>query len=216
MSSGDSLYDDEPPEGSLDKLRALLVEHSELRARISRARKYIFKYEVPYLAGSSLSGEHVYFDPALIKGTINSPYARTLVALHEIVEWSLKPWHREYEFRHHLATAAEDDYCARLGHSPAKYRALLRPLYKPIEHEAILSCPPDLDLSPYSGKLKGYLYDLQHGKLPKARVGYGPGVMSRKCALCSMFRAPHDCSLVAGDVQASDVCDRFVRRREEG
>lgn len=215
MSSGDSLYDDEPPTGSLDKLRSLLSEHSELRARISRARKYIFKYEVPYLAGSSLSGEHVYFDPTLIAGTRNDPWCRTLVALHEIVEWSLKPWERGYEPRHHMATAAEDEFVHSLGHTSAEYRKLLRPLYKPIEHEAITSCPPDLDLSPYSGKLKGYLYDLQHGKLSKARVGYGPGVMSRKCALCSMFRAPHDCSLVAGDIAPTDVCDRFVRRREE-
>lgn len=49
-------------------------------------------------------------------------------------------------------------------------------------------------------------------KVSKVSVDYGPGVRHRKCALCSMFRAPHTCTLVAGHIDPNAVCDRFVRR----
>ena len=212
MSTGDSVYDDDPPAGALARLKELVRAHSELRRRISFARKFNAKYDVPYLAGSSLDGKTIYFDPALIEGTRGEEWARTLVTLHEIVEWALKPWERGYEPRHHMATSAEYEFAPHLGHTEGEYKRLLRPLYKPIENENIESVPPDLDLSPYSGKLKGYLYDLQHGKLAKSKVNYGPGVKSRNCGLCEMFRDPHDCTLVAGNVRAQDVCNRFMRR----
>jgi len=211
MSVGDQSYDDIPPKGSLERLRALRKEHPELERRIRFRRYFVSKFDVPYLAGSSLDGKRVYFDPKLIAGTEGDEWTRKCVALHEVIEWALKILFRDYEERHHLATAGEYSFVTELGHTPREYRTLLRPLYAPIEHEKITNCPPDLDLTPYSGKLKGYLYDLQHGKLPKARVDYGKGHKLRHCALCTMFRAPNDCTLVAGDIRAEDVCDRFLR-----
>jgi hypothetical protein len=52
-------------------------------------------------------------------------------------------------------------------------------------------------------------------KVSKESVDYGPGVSHRKCALCSMFRAPSHCTLVAGHIDPDAVCDRFVRRLDE-
>jgi hypothetical protein len=49
-------------------------------------------------------------------------------------------------------------------------------------------------------------------KVSKVSVDYGPGVSHRKCALCTMFVAPHACTLVAGWIDPNAVCDRFVRK----
>jgi hypothetical protein len=209
MSSGDPCYDDIPPPGSLEEFLLLLTEHRDLKEAISVRRRWNRDYDVPYLAGSALDGSTVYFDPKLHS---LPDWATRLIALHEIVEWSLKPYVVAYEPRHHMATAAEDRYVFDLGHTPQEYRALLRPFYAPIEHEKITNCPPDLDLSPYSGELKRTLEDLQKGKVSKISVMYGHGARHRNCGLCSMFHSPSTCSLVAGPISADAVCDRFVRR----
>lgn len=58
------------------------------------------------------------------------------------------------------------------------------------------------------------LVELVSGKLSKSSVNYGPGAPTRKCELCTMFRSPASCTLVAGMIDRSDVCDRFDRKRE--
>jgi len=52
-------------------------------------------------------------------------------------------------------------------------------------------------------------------KVSKEAVDYGPGAKHRKCSLCSMFRAPNACTLVAGWIDPLAVCDRFVRKLED-
>jgi LSD1 subclass zinc finger protein len=52
-------------------------------------------------------------------------------------------------------------------------------------------------------------------KVSKESVDYGPGASHRKCSLCSMFRAPNACTLVAGQIAPGAVCDRFVRRLDD-
>lgn len=212
MSSGDSKFDDVPPSGALARLRALRTAHPEIDTRISMPHTFSSAFTIPYLGGISRDGKRVYFDRDLPTQLRTIPI-HTLVALHEIVEWSVKPWAQAYEVRHHMATSAEDFFCTHLGHSPTAYRRALRPFYAPIEHEKIERVPDDLDLSPYDGKLKQYLTELQKGKLSKAVVDYGKGIASRNCGLCSMFRAPARCTLVAGPIAAGDVCDRFARAK---
>ena len=53
---------------------------------------------------------------------------------------------------------------------------------------------------------------MSEAKVSKESVDYGKGAVHRKCALCSMWRAPHSCTLVAGEISPSAVCDRFVRK----
>jgi len=209
VSSGDPGYDDVPPRGALAEFLVLLNEYPELKESISGRRKWNHDYDVPYLAGSALDGQTIYFDPKLHS---LPEWAIRLIALHEIIEWSLKPYVEGYEPRHHMATAAEDRYVLDLGHTPQEYRHLLRPFYAPIEHEKLTDCPPDLDLSPYSGELKRTLEDLQNGKVSKISVLFGHGARHRNCGLCSMFKRPDICSLVAGPISPDAVCDRFVRR----
>jgi 8-oxo-dGTP pyrophosphatase MutT (NUDIX family) len=49
------------------------------------------------------------------------------------------------------------------------------------------------------------------GKVSKAEVNYRPSSdPRRRCGTCVMFQAPHSCTLVAGTIQAGDVCDRWA------
>jgi hypothetical protein len=49
-------------------------------------------------------------------------------------------------------------------------------------------------------------------KASKAEVNYREGTRSRHCGICTKFEPPHACRHVAGKIEASDVCDRFVRK----
>ena len=57
------------------------------------------------------------------------------------------------------------------------------------------------------------LVGLLRGKVSKRSVGYGWGVEYRRCALCTMWRPPESCTLVAGKIEASGVCDKFERAK---
>jgi len=56
------------------------------------------------------------------------------------------------------------------------------------------------------------------GKVPKAKVHYREGTEREHCGICTMFRAPHGCTLVAGPIFTDDTCDEFVlsaKKREK-
>jgi hypothetical protein len=57
------------------------------------------------------------------------------------------------------------------------------------------------------------LRDRLAGKVSKQSVRYSQGVAHRKCSLCSMWRPPASCSLVAGRISPEAVCDKFERKR---
>lgn len=158
MSRGDPGFDDVPPKGSLQKFYAEVTENSKIEARIKRERTFSWKYEVPYLAGIARGGERVYLDPKLRS---LPKWAIRAIILHEVIEWALEVTGKSYEQRHHMATAVEDQFVEFSGYTPERYRKLLRPYYRPIETEDIKSAPPDLDLAPYSGKLKAILESFQ-------------------------------------------------------
>ncbi len=50
-------------------------------------------------------------------------------------------------------------------------------------------------------------------KVSKESVDYGPGIKQRRCALCTMFRKPQSCTLVAGWIDEDDVCKEFERKK---
>lgn len=158
MSRGDPGFDDVPPKGSLQKFYACMAEDKSIEARVQLERSFSWKYEIPYLAGISKDGKRVYLDPKLKD---LPKWAIRAVILHEIIEWALESTGKSYEARHHMATAAEDQFVEFSGYTPERYRKLLHPYYKLIEQEKITSAPPDLDLSPYSGKLKTLLESFQ-------------------------------------------------------
>jgi hypothetical protein len=53
-------------------------------------------------------------------------------------------------------------------------------------------------------------------KVSKRSVNYRRApiwALRRRCALCSMFREPASCTLVAGRIDGNDVCDEWERKR---
>ena len=46
-------------------------------------------------------------------------------------------------------------------------------------------------------------------KETKKDAGYREGRKYYKCALCTMFRAPHQCTTVSGWISPLDVCNYF-------
>jgi hypothetical protein len=49
-------------------------------------------------------------------------------------------------------------------------------------------------------------------KAAKTQAHYRSGSESKHCSLCTMFRAPHSCTAVEGNIQPLDVCDYFKRK----
>ena len=50
-------------------------------------------------------------------------------------------------------------------------------------------------------------------KVSKESVDYRDGSQKRRCGICIMFRSPHGCTAVAGEVSASMLCDLFKRKK---
>lgn len=50
-------------------------------------------------------------------------------------------------------------------------------------------------------------------KVSKATAHYRMSTNSnRKCEICTMFRPPHDCTAVEGEISPAGVCDYFERK----
>lgn len=47
-------------------------------------------------------------------------------------------------------------------------------------------------------------------KKTKLAVNYRHGTDAQHCGICTMFRDPHECTLVEGFIQKDAVCDEFV------
>ena len=208
MSSGDPCYDDIPPKGSLEEFLKLLMEFPALKVAIAVQRRWITEWDVPYLAGSSLDGSTVYFDPKLHS---LPEWATRLIALHEIVEWSLKPYlvatslGTTWPLR--LRTATSSTWATR-RRSTGNFFVRSTPR---LSMRRSLTVRQTWTSAHMAGKLKRMLEDLQAGKVSKISVLYGHGARHRECDLCSMWKPPSSCSLVAGPIAADAVCDRFVR-----
>lgn len=50
-------------------------------------------------------------------------------------------------------------------------------------------------------------------KASKDEARYRNGPPHRRCRFCTMFRPPHDCTAVAGEIEASGLCNYFKRKR---
>jgi hypothetical protein len=48
-------------------------------------------------------------------------------------------------------------------------------------------------------------------KASKTAANYRKGDLEHHCAICTMFRPPHDCLSVEGVIQPADLCDYFKR-----
>jgi hypothetical protein len=79
------------------------------------------------------------------------------------------------------------------------------------------SDPPPVDEDPEEGDT---VIELRNGvphvytqpatpTLTKAQVNYRTGSTWQHCGNCTMFRSPHGCTLVKGNIVASGVCDKW-------
>jgi len=50
-------------------------------------------------------------------------------------------------------------------------------------------------------------------KASKAEAHYRDGSLTKRCGKCTMFRPPHGCTAVEGEIEASGLCDYFERKR---
>lgn len=225
MASGDvSHFDDKP--GSKQELEKLYRDQPSVRAFLREAHKLDHKHDIPYIGGISTDGKTVYLDRHVPLEIGDLPVAK-LIILHETIEYAIirelsrakhdKFWfdhaHKYYEQAHHLATAAEDLMLTGEGLKWKTYTEALRPYYKPVEDEKLENPPKDIALYPYTGHLYQLLWDFRKGKVSKSFVNYRRGRAQESCGNCSMFlRSSHGCTLVAGVIVSSDVCDKWTAK----
>ncbi len=48
-------------------------------------------------------------------------------------------------------------------------------------------------------------------RVTKPKAHYRAGAPHRKCEFCTMFRPPHGCTAVSGEVSKDGLCDFFKR-----
>lgn len=225
MSTGD--FDDAP--GNSRALAEAYKKYPAIGAFMGEEHHLDHAHDVPYIGGISADGKTYYLDRHVPEKIGKIP-VKLLIRVHETFEYSyirelarrarVRHWqdhaHRFYEQAHHLATAAEKVLLDEMGIIWKTYTEALRPYYKPVDHENLTKPPHELSLYPYSGQLYRLLWDFRRGKVAKATVNYRPGNSEKSCGTCSMYLTTvHACSLVAGTIRASDVCNKWEPAHDE-
>jgi hypothetical protein len=110
-------------------------------------------HDIPYLAGYSLDGAHVYIDRHLPETFLYKgraiPVDRYLL-LHEEVEKTLiDQLDLHYQHAHQIATRAEEAAVRADGVSWRAYDRFMQSYVKRMGDERLTKLPPDLDLKPY-------------------------------------------------------------------
>ncbi len=49
-------------------------------------------------------------------------------------------------------------------------------------------------------------------KISKEAANYRMGTPYKECSKCSMYRPPHDCTLVKGGIKPYGVCDYYKKK----
>lgn len=120
---------------------------------IARRRTIHREYDVPYLAGYSTDGKHVYIDRHLPESFIykkRSVRVDRYLLLHEEVEKALiDELGLLYQYAHQIATRAEEAAVRADGISWRVYDRFMKKYIKRTGDERLSALPPDLDLKPY-------------------------------------------------------------------
>jgi hypothetical protein len=161
------------------EFRRFLSSHPEIVEDVEKEKTISHKFDMPYGAGYSLTGNRIYIDrhvpliwPMKRRGdrgiSISSHHSlknssrRNLVTVkvhivkyperHEAFESScIRLLSMPYEEAHHHAVRAEWSLVTTDGYDWDFYEKQWTPLIKADEVEKIERVPPDLDLSPYEG-----------------------------------------------------------------
>lgn len=129
-----------------------LLNNPEVKSHIDNNFNLIKTYDIPYLAGYSEDGKHIYFDRhlQLIKPQPDSFDVTKYLIVHEKVEKALIDiLGYKYQDAHEVALRVEHDSLTADGHDWKEYSEYLKPFIKNAEHENLTKVPGDLDLTPY-------------------------------------------------------------------
>lgn len=125
-------------------------------AEIARLKHLVHRRDVPYLAGYSTNGRHLYEDRRLprylyVRGhRLDLWNPRGPLLTHEQTEKALiDRAGLDYQHAHAVATICEHAILRKLGIDPQSYEDTLRPYIRSAEAETVTNPPPDLDLTPY-------------------------------------------------------------------
>jgi hypothetical protein len=172
-----------------------LTAHPEIMEDVEREKVISHKFDMPYGAGYSLTGNRIYIDRhvpiiwpmrRVFKHTHGAEKPKTgreraavtiqthivkYPARHEAFESAcIRLLAMHYEEAHHHAVRAEHNLVTGDGYDWDFYEQQWKPLIKADEVEKIERVPPDLDLTPYEGTpLHAILSDRMHTTKKTAR-----------------------------------------------
>ena len=151
MSAGHKLNNKYGP----DFVKANLSIYTDGLILQEMAKPYLVfrNYDIPYLAGYSVSGGHFYIDrhlPRYLRAG-RKTFETRLVLNHERMEAAIiHKYNWEYAAAHAMAEHYEDNIYRELGYDPTLVEAAYKPYIKEAASEKIKIAPKDLDLSPYT------------------------------------------------------------------
>ena len=126
-----------------------MLADPKLKKYVDSEHDVIKTYDVPYVAGYSEDGKHIYIDRH-VKLKFNGTDITKYLITHETTEKALLSIFKlDYQQAHHLATHAERQAVEADGHSWKDYEAHVEPYVKKLGHEKLDKVPKDLDLEPY-------------------------------------------------------------------
>jgi hypothetical protein len=121
----------------------------EYAERMQRPYRIDRGYELPYVAGYSITGDVVYIDKhvdTMLDGIDTEKY----IVCHERTEKALIDLFRlDYQQAHHIASSVERAAVVDAGIDYAKYDAYYKLYIKGLSIETMKYAPHDLDLTPY-------------------------------------------------------------------
>lgn len=211
------------------------MRNPAVQERLYRGREEVNDFDIPYIAGYSKNGDHIFFDrhlPEAIKlkldGHEREIQPREFLRLHETLEKAIIDalgW--GYFPAHAAATAYERrGIFQRLGPQWwMPYEHAMDGYAKADEHESVQSVPPNLDMTPYltppvNRGLLAAMRKAQGGakKESKDSAHYTPdGRPSQHCGsvekwprgACKHFTPPSECELVGGYISKTGWCKHW-------
>jgi hypothetical protein len=128
------------------------LSDSILKSAIEAILQFIrldWTMDIPYVAGYSEDGQHIYIDKDCPKKYEKIDLKKTLV-VHEATEIAvLSLFKLEYKQAHQIALRVEKALVEAYGYNWEDYNKFFEPIIKKIGDKKLVNVPQDLDLQPY-------------------------------------------------------------------
>jgi hypothetical protein len=117
--------------------------------RMKGSVSVVSKYDIPYVAGYSKDGKHIYIDRHMNTKMNDKDITKYLVVHEKTEKVLLQLFNLKYQQAHHIATAVEHAAVVKDGIDWNVYSKYVDKFVKTLGHENLSNAPPDLDLTPY-------------------------------------------------------------------